>query len=73
MNREIKWVIAYVIHLIPITLLIILSVFHLDTSLFIYVILFAWTFAGVIITGKFDTGTFEVTAGNVKIFENRLK
>ncbi|QUH31080.1 methyl-accepting chemotaxis protein [Vallitalea guaymasensis] len=53
MNGKIKWLIAYVIHLIPITLLIILSVFHVDTSLIIYVILFAWTFAGVIITGKF--------------------
>lgn len=52
MNGKIKWLIAYVIHLIPITLLILLSVFDVNTPLTVYIVLFVWTIFGVIVTGK---------------------
>lgn len=52
MNSKIKWLIAYVIHLIPITSLLLFSIFDLEISLAIYIILFVWTFLSVIITGK---------------------
>lgn len=51
-NNKVKWGIAYSLHLLPMTLLIILSLFNIQISIYIYIILFVWSLISVIVTGK---------------------